>query len=109
MDLGYRLMPTWAQRSQFKYEGSVNSGTIIHYGEGFKFSVEISRNQYQRLLAEFASKEVPIGTSRDHPPEGSVGEWLIHNVTPTALASYVGNILVYEGYASKERDTIRFF
>ena len=33
--------------------------------------------------------------------EGSVGEWLQNNVTKTAIASYVGAILIHEGYAVK--------
>ena len=42
-----------------------------------------------------------IGTSRTDPPRNSVGEWLQLNVTRTALASYVGPILITEGYAEK--------
>ena len=42
-----------------------------------------------------------IGTSRDSAPKGSIGEWLQANVTKTAIASYVGPILINEGFAEK--------
>jgi hypothetical protein len=44
---------------------------------------------------------VDIGTSRTDPPRGSVGEWLQLNVSKRAIASYVGPILIAEGYAEK--------
>jgi hypothetical protein len=52
-----------------------------------------------------------MGTSRDNPPTGSVGAWLQENVTKTAIASYVGPILLSEGLASRvpgEPSKIRF-
>ena len=42
-----------------------------------------------------------MGTSRTEPPEDSIGAWLLMNVTPVAIASYVGPILVLEGYARR--------
>jgi len=30
-----------------------------------------------------------------------LGDWLQNNVTPTAVASHVGSILIEEGYAKK--------
>ena len=102
-------METWAGRSEFEYSGSVEEGTKIIYGSGF--SQWISANQYQKLLDNFRGKTVNIGTSRTDPPMDSVGEWLINNVTKTAMASYVGRILIGEGYAQKGtgRAMITFF
>jgi hypothetical protein len=53
---------------------------------------------------------VKIGTSRDAQPDGSVGDWLKANVSKTALTSYVGPILIEEGYAAvgDESDQIMF-
>lgn len=99
-------LPTWGERSSFFYEGSVETGTRITYGSGFV--TNISAVQYQRLLNHFNGRRVPCGTSRTEPPRGSLGEWLIENVTTTATASYVGRILVYEGYAIKLGSDIQF-
>jgi len=90
-------LPTWARRSKFSYSGSVAEGTTITYGR--EFSLTISPSQYNALLNHFRGQTVDIGTSRDNPPRGSVGEWLQSNVTKTAIASYVGPILISEGYA----------
>jgi len=94
-----RLLSTWAGRSEFEYDGSVSSGTTIYYGTGFL--TRVSKEQYSALLQYFRGQTVNIGTSRDRAPEGSIGAWLQKYVTPVAIASYVGAILIYEGYASK--------
>ena len=92
-------LPTWGGRSRFRYSGSIASGTDIRYGgNGRQF---ISHEQYAALLRHFKGRTVNIGTSRDNRPRGSVGEWLKEHVTQTAIASYVGAILMHEGYAEK--------
>jgi len=96
--MGIRLH-TWARRSQFEYEGSVIEGTTIRYGKSW--SAKVSPEQYRALLAEFKDAETDMGTSRTSPPTGSVGAWLQKNVTRTAIASYVGPILLHEGYAER--------
>jgi len=53
------------------------------------------------LLRAFGGATVGIGTSRTNPTPGSVGEWLQANVTKTAMASFVGPILLAEGYAER--------
>jgi len=99
---------TWAKRSKFTYVGSVETGTEIRFGKASKATV--SDKHYGALLAHFSKREVPIGTSRTDPPKGSLGEWLISTVTPTAIASYVGPILISEGYATRgvRPDLIKF-
>ncbi len=94
-----RTLKSWAGRSNFSYNGSVKQGTKITYGRGY--SLSISAPQYAELLAHFLGDTVDIGTSRTNPPRGSVGKWLQSNVTKTAIASYVGSILIAEGYAKK--------
>ncbi len=101
-----KKLPTWAGRSEFEYEGSIVTGTAIFYGSGF--STGVSADQYAALLLHFKGQSPNIGTSRDRAPDGSVGAWLQKNVTPTAIASYVGAILVHEGYASRVGSTIKF-
>ncbi len=94
-----QTLKTWAAKSKFSYTGSVKQGTRITYGRGF--SLSISASQYAELLNHFRGTTVDIGTSRTDPPRGSVGEWLQSNVTKVAIASYVGPILIVEGYGGK--------
>jgi hypothetical protein len=102
-------LPTWTGKSYFKYEGSVGKGTHIWFGKN-KQPVTVSASQYTRLLDRFKGQQVPVGTSRDKPQLGSLGEWLQENVTRTAIASYVAPIIVTEGYARRvtDRTKIKF-
>lgn len=93
---------TWAGRSTFDYVGSVQTGTVITYGQGH--TVRVSAQQYAALRQHFLSRVVPAGTSRTDAPSGSLGSWLQANVTPTAIASYVAPVLVLEGYAQRVGD-----
>ena len=95
-------METWAGRSEFEYTGSVERGTEIIYGQGNRITV--SAETYRLLRRSFLNQTVQIGTSRDKPPKGSLGSWLQQQVTPTAIASYVGPILIEEGFADKVSD-----
>lgn len=100
-------LSTWDGRSKFSYTGSVKEGTTIVYGKDR--SIKVSADRYNALLKSFDHQTVDIGTSRDNRPKGSLGEWLELNVSPVAIASYVGPILIHEGYAEKsERSEIRF-
>ena len=96
-----KTLRTWAGRSSFVYDGSVANGTEIRYGRNYRWRLRISHEQYKALLRRFKNHTVDIGTSRTNPPNGSLGEWLQNNVTKTATASYVGSILVHEGYAKR--------
>jgi hypothetical protein len=105
-----KRLPTWAARSSFEYSGSVQAGIEILYGKK-PYRQRIAAAQYQALLRHFKGATVGIGTSRTDPTPGSVGEWLQANVTKTAMASYVGPILLEEGYAKRvpgARSEIRF-
>jgi hypothetical protein len=99
---------TWANRSEFRYDGSVTTGTTIYYGSNS--SIVVTADQYSSLLQQFKCQTPNIGTSRDRAPKGGVGNWLQQNVTPTAIASYIGAILIDEGYAIKgaKKATIKF-
>lgn len=100
-------LETWAGRSVFSYLGNVATGVRISFGKSS--AVEITKNQFDQLLKVFRSKRINIGTSRDTAEKGSLGDWLQENVTPTATASYVGAILLHEGYAKKEGSEIIFY
>jgi len=106
VDLASRLwttwtkpLSTWAGRSEFHYDGSVYEGTDIWYGTKLCHD-RVSGQQYLRLLKHFRGRTVVLGTSRE-PPPGSVGAWLMEHVTKRAVASYVGSVLVHEGYAER--------
>jgi len=92
-------LPTWAGRSEFHYDGSVDRGTDIWYGSK-PHTTEVRREEYRSLLEHFAGRSISLGTSRQ-PPSRSVGAWLMEHVTKRAIASYVGPILVHEGYAER--------
>ena len=105
-----KILPTWAGRSKFEYSGSVAAGTEILYGKK-PYRQRISAAQYRALLTYFNGATVGIGTSRTNRTPGSVGEWLQANVTETAIASYLGPILLEEGYTERvpgARSEIRF-
>jgi hypothetical protein len=95
-----KRLPTWAGRSSFEYNGSGAAGTEILYGKK-PFRQRITPEQYRALLRTFGGATVGIGTARTDTTPGSVGEWLQANVTKTAIASYVGPILLEEGYAER--------
>ena len=94
---------TWANQSTFEYIGCVATGTEILFGTGN--SRMITSQQWQNLRTNFLGQIVEIGTSRDNPPAGSMGEWFYRNVYDQALMSYVGVILVREGFAIRETDS----
>lgn len=96
-------IPTWANRSTFEYNGCIDIGTEILFGTGNRQTV--TSQQWQNLRSNFLGQIVEIGTSRDNPPVGSMGEWFYRNIHDQALMSYVGAILVREGYAIRETDT----
>ena len=102
----FKTLKTWDRRSRFRYKGSVKEGTLILYGNGF--SKEISAPIYERMLTYFKKRTVYCGTSQDNPQTDTLGMWLEENVSKAAIASYVGAILVSEGYAKKRCNEIEF-
>lgn len=95
-------MKTWGMRSNFDYQGTVLTGTTITYGKNRK--IHVSAEQYAALRNTFLNRAVPIGASRTSADADSIGAWLQANITPVAIASYVGPILL-EGYAERVGDT----
>ena len=97
-------LPTWAGRSNFSYNGNVNTGTVISFGSGNK--ITLSASQYTNLIKAFkGTGNFPVGTSFDNPPANSLGAWLQAKVTKTAIASYVAPILINEGIATRQNTT----
>lgn len=100
----HKKLETWAGRSDFSYVGNVEIGVRITFGNAN--IAEVSKEQFVQLLKTFQGKKTHIGTSRNAAAERSLGHWLQENVSKTALASYVGAILVDEGYAEKDESMI---
>ncbi len=96
-------LATWAGKSRFSYTGSIKEDTVITYGDNN--TISINADDYRHLLLHFKGRTVEIGTSRDNPLKGSLGEWLQNNITKTAIASYIGPILIKEGYAERASNT----
>jgi hypothetical protein len=100
-------LKTKARGVPFSYEKTVHGDVHIEFGRGRK--VMVAAADWRRLIQQFRGRQVQLGTSRDRPPPGSVGEWLQQNVTPVAIASYVGPILVHEACATwVDRSTLQF-
>jgi len=99
-------MDTWGGRSSFHYNGSVKAGTKIIYGKGWE--ARVTSREYKRLLDHFKARRVRCGTSLTDPPRGSLGEWIMENVTRTNITCYVSAILVHENYAIKLGPDILF-
>ena len=91
-------LQTKAKGRAFAYEKTASGDIKLEFGRG-KWRAAISSADYLKLINEFKGRTVALGTSRDNPPHGSVGEWLQKNVTKTAVAAYLGPILVREGHA----------
>ena len=96
------MLKTWGGRSRFEYNGRVETGTDIEFGQGNH--IRVKAQQYAALRRHFLDRMVPVGTSRTDVPAHSLGAWLQANVTPTAIACYVAPILVREGYAIRVGD-----
>ena len=94
---------TWGGHSTFEYEGCIETGTTITFGQNNQAT--INSQEWLSLRKHFLGRVVEIGTSRDNPPDNSMGKWFYDNIKKQALMSYVGVILIREYYAVRESDT----
>lgn len=95
--LTIKELHTLPKKKSFKYQGSLAGGLTLYFGTSRK--EKVSQQQCRHLLEKFKGDTILVGRSFNNPPPGSLGEWLIENVTKRAIASYVAPILVEEGYA----------
>ena len=98
-------LSTWSGSSEFRYEGSVAVGTSITWkdkssGTGWSKPTLVKAEEYRGLLLRFAGQEVTLGHYPD-PARGSVEEWLKEHYDQWGLTSYIGPILISEGYAER--------
>jgi hypothetical protein len=92
---------TWGGRAPFQYEGSVRQGTKIYCGRDFRSVVRVTATQYSDMLRRFAGQEVSIGSNRTDPPDGSLGKWFRETYNQYSMTSYIGAILIAEGWAER--------
>lgn len=92
---------TWSGANAFRYEGSVSTGITIHCGDGFSRTYRISHDAILDTLGRFSGKTTPVGCHRTAPPEGSIGDWLRVHHKRGGIMSYLGSILVQEGFARR--------
>ena len=90
-------LKTRAKSAKFSYERTLDGTIRIEYGN--QREISITESDYQRLIVAFKGQRASLGASRTLPPRGSVGEWLQQHVTRTAIASYIGAILIHENRA----------
>jgi hypothetical protein len=102
-----KTLKTYSGRSSFKYEGNLDKGTKFRYGTK-NLEVFVPSQDYSKLLTHFNGMRVPCGTSIHTPKIGSLEEWLQENFSRKAHATYVGAILVEEGFAEKDGSWIKF-
>ncbi|MCO4882985.1 hypothetical protein VOI32_03095 [Paraburkholderia caribensis] len=100
---------TLGKGKQFEYEGSVEVGLTLFFGDK-RTRHCIDAQTLSSLLTHFRHRQVPVavGSSHDRPPPGSLGEWLIENHSKTQISRYVAPILVSEGYAAVSGEKLAF-
>ncbi len=96
-------MKMWNEKGQFDYDGCVQVGTTINYGDND--SVHVTAENYTTLRSIFIGRVVEVGTSFSNPAIDSMGDWFVTHLNEPGIMEYVGVILVREGYAIRESDT----
>lgn len=91
---------TLSDGAAFQYEGSLANG--LHFWVGAAKAHDfVSAELLERLVGHFRAQTGPVavGASRNKPPAGSLGAWLIEHRGGRQLASYVAAVLVEQGHA----------
>jgi hypothetical protein len=112
-----KTLPTWAGRSEFKYTGSVRTGTTVWWKDksgrnGWtNNAVFVNSALYAKMLSKLSGQEVGIGNDfhKNNLTPGTLAAFMA-GFDQWGLMSYVPSILEYEGYAVRgsRRDRIRF-
>jgi hypothetical protein len=94
------MFDTWMRGSQFDYEGNVENGTTIIYGQN-ESRIQVTALNYEALLNNFQGRVIQVSSSRTELVAGSLEAWLQENVSRTTISTYVAAILVNEGFATR--------
>lgn len=100
---------TLKKKKSFAYEGTLESGMTIFYGENREDSLYISGTQYADLIACFKGRTVRIGAGHGKVETDSMREWIVSHIGKAGIVSYIAAILVEEGVAEKVDMTSIYF
>jgi len=93
-------LQTFERQKPFHYDGCVQCGTTIYYGNSKNDPITVAASEYSKLIKKFSGHCIPLAATRNlNRPRESLGGWLEEKGFETAIASYVGPILVHEGKA----------
>ncbi len=103
-------LKTWARGKPFRYElDQCTFNVLVHCGQGASHQYTLDGQRLREALARFSGKDVQIGTHRTKPPRGSVGEWLLATCKRGGIMSYLGPVLIAEGFADHGSEPDRIF
>ncbi|HDR9277444.1 TPA: hypothetical protein QDB24_005584 [Burkholderia vietnamiensis] len=92
----------------FEYSGSPEAGIEFFYGHNLRVTGRINAETICKLQATFAPLGlVPVGTSFNLPPEGSIGHWLL-SLYNQNLACYLIPTLEHFGLGTYDKHRRRF-
>jgi hypothetical protein len=95
-------LPTFGGRTTFSAELYSNGDIRLRYGaHGTKL---VEREVFEKISDQFEGTAIHL-TSQSGP---SLNAWLLEHFSRTRLASYVGAVLIQQGYAVREGDMLRF-
>lgn len=89
--------------TEFSYEGSVQTGSVITFEKAPK--VSLTADFFQAIITEFRGRSIRGGFNMDDPPPDGFGKWVQDNsarlnnqsLTPRH-ASFIAAILRHEKY-----------
>ncbi|MBR8241535.1 hypothetical protein [Burkholderia multivorans] len=92
----------------FEYSGTPEAGIEFFYGRNLSVTGRVGAETIDKLQAAFAPLgSVPVGTSFDSPPEGSIGHWLL-SLYNQNLACYLIPTLEHFGLGTYDKSRRRF-
>jgi excisionase family DNA binding protein len=110
-ETGDRMCPTFAGRTQFRVQGSVEDGARVWPGGKALYPVRCSKEFFGALLKKYRGQTVKVGLSFSDQGAGSLGAHIKRALnTKMNPTTYLAGLLVDEGYAERsEPGYIRFF
>ncbi|SAK45954.1 hypothetical protein AWB78_00667 [Caballeronia calidae] len=105
-----KQLRTLVGQARFEYEGTLATGYRIVMG-GSLTPDTVKPETLERMMEHFGREQEPVlvGASRDKPPAGSLGAWLIENRDRRRqVASYLAAILVEDGHVQMSGGRLLF-
>jgi hypothetical protein len=104
------VLQSWSGRKSFRYEFSRSTLDVqIFCGKKFSRKYRVDGACLRAVLLKFSGKDSPAGTNRTQPPPDSIGDWLRVHCKRGGIMSYLGPILIEEGYAKLGLGTDRIY